>query len=106
MAGYQDNQKKKREFLSWLIVIIALAVFWPLGLILLFRKLFQSSGRTGSHRAQGRAVKSRGRRASVRRGPCAAAAPPGPNPSPAPPKRPCAAGSPIPARPFTLTAGD
>ena len=51
MAGYQDNQKKKREFLSWLIVIIALAVFWPLGLILLFRKLFQSSGRTGSHPA-------------------------------------------------------
>ena len=48
MAGNQG--KKNDELMSWIIVVVALVVFWPVGLFLLFRKLTQSSGssRTGS----------------------------------------------------------
>ena len=40
MNDYQNNNPQNDELLSWIIVGIALLVFWPLGLFLLFRKLF------------------------------------------------------------------
>ncbi len=40
MNDYQNNNQQNDELLSWIIVGIALLVFWPLGLVLLFRKLF------------------------------------------------------------------
>ena len=48
MAGNQG--RKNDELMSWIVVVVALVVFWPVGLFLLFRKLTQSSGssRTGS----------------------------------------------------------
>ena len=43
MSDYQNNNPNQNdELLSWIIVGIALIVFWPLGLFLLFRKLFGS----------------------------------------------------------------
>ena len=44
MNDYQNNSPNQNdELVSWIIVGIALLVFWPLGLFLLFRKLFGSS---------------------------------------------------------------
>lgn len=41
MNDYQNNSPNQNdELLSWIIVGVALLVFWPLGLFLLFRKLF------------------------------------------------------------------
>lgn len=39
MAGYSNNPNSNNEIGSWIIVILALAIFWPVGLFLLFRKL-------------------------------------------------------------------
>ena len=44
MAGNYGRQNHNDELLSWIIVVIALVIFWPVGLFLLFRKLTQSSG--------------------------------------------------------------
>ncbi|MBO4831051.1 MAG: 5-bromo-4-chloroindolyl phosphate hydrolysis family protein [Oscillospiraceae bacterium] len=44
MNDYQNKSPNQNdELVSWIIVGIALLVFWPLGLFLLFRKLFGSS---------------------------------------------------------------
>ncbi len=50
MAGNQGRQTNNDELVSWIIVVVALVAFWPVGLFLLFRKLTQSPGRsrTGS----------------------------------------------------------
>ena len=50
MAGNRGRQTNNDELVSWIIVVVALVVFWPVGLFLLFRKLTQSPGqsRTGS----------------------------------------------------------
>ena len=47
MAGNHNNQKNNDELLSWIVVVVALAVFWPVGLFLLFRKLTRSGGSAG-----------------------------------------------------------
>ena len=45
MSGYRNNNSN--DLGSWLLVAAALVVFWPLGLVLLFRKLMGTSGRKG-----------------------------------------------------------
>ena len=51
MAGYDrgPDEKQNNEILSWILVIVALSVFWPVGLFLLFRKLTEGDrqGRSG-----------------------------------------------------------
>ena len=49
MANFQDeNWSDFKELLSWIITIIFLMTFWPVGLILLFRKLTRDSRRRTS----------------------------------------------------------
>ena len=45
MAGYDrgPDEKQNNEILSWILVIVALSVFWPVGLFLLFRKLTEGN---------------------------------------------------------------
>lgn len=48
-----QNQNGGDDLLSWIVIVIALAVFWPLGLFLLFRKLMSASTTSGrSNRRQ------------------------------------------------------
>ena len=49
MSGYRKNNSN--DLGSWLLVVAALVIFWPVGLILLFRKLMGTSGR-GSRTAR------------------------------------------------------
>ena len=45
MAGYQNSQNNS-DLLSWIITIIFLiSPLWPVGLIMLFRKLLGGGGR-------------------------------------------------------------
>lgn len=49
MANFQDeNWSDFKELLSWIITIIFLMTFWPVGLILLFRKLTRGTRRRTS----------------------------------------------------------
>ena len=49
MANFQDeNWSDFKELLSWIITIIFLMTFWPVGLILLFRKLTRGTRRRAS----------------------------------------------------------
>ena len=51
MANFQDeNWSDFKELLSWIITIIFLMTFWPVGLILLFRKLTRDSRRRRTSR--------------------------------------------------------
>ena len=51
MANFQDeNWSDFKELLSWIITIIFLMTFWPIGLILLFRKLTRDSRRRRTSR--------------------------------------------------------
>lgn len=45
MSGYRNNNSN--DLGSWLLVAAALVVFWPVGLVLLFRKLMGPSNRRG-----------------------------------------------------------
>lgn len=58
MAGYQNNRNNNQELFSWIIVVLALAVFWPVGLILLFRKLTHSKGKGSAHPADAPSAQS------------------------------------------------
>jgi len=49
MAQYPNGQNNGDLIGAWVPVMLALIFFWPLGLILLFRKLMDSSGRQGRH---------------------------------------------------------
>lgn len=44
MANYPQNSNSS-DLGSWILVLIMLAVFWPVGLVLLFRKLMRSAPR-------------------------------------------------------------
>lgn len=48
------------ELVSWIIIVLALAIFWPVGLFLLFRKLMSAS--TGTPQSGGRASSQSGQR--------------------------------------------
>lgn len=50
MAGNYGGQNYNDGLMSWIIVVIALVIFWPVGLFLLFRKLTQNSGSSAGSR--------------------------------------------------------
>lgn len=55
MAGYNNAPKNDNgDIASWIIVILALAIFWPVGLFLLFRKLTENDGKA-NHQTPSRA---------------------------------------------------
>ncbi len=47
MSQYADGQGNRDGLGSWLLIILALIIFWPLGLVLLFRKLAGTSDYKG-----------------------------------------------------------
>ena len=51
MAGYEKKNTNDSEIGSWILIVVMLAVFWPVGLFLLFRKLTENSGNgTAGHK--------------------------------------------------------
>ena len=51
MAGYEKKNTNDSEIGFWILIVVMLAVFWPVGLFLLFRKLTENSGNgTAGHK--------------------------------------------------------
>lgn len=48
MAGYGKKDTNNSEIGSWILIVLMLALFWPVGLFLLFRKLTENN-RPASH---------------------------------------------------------
>ena len=44
----RPNRKKKEEEISWVAIVVAFAVFWPVGLGLLVAKIAQLSEKAGN----------------------------------------------------------
>ena len=49
-GGYNGGDNDNSELISWIIVVAALVMFWPVGLFLLFRKLTGNSVGSGTNR--------------------------------------------------------
>ncbi|MBU5434538.1 5-bromo-4-chloroindolyl phosphate hydrolysis family protein [Pseudoflavonifractor sp. MSJ-37] len=46
MADHKNDMDNNNEVVSWIIIVAALAFFWPIGLVLLFRKLSGGGGKS------------------------------------------------------------
>ena len=59
LGGNNSNgENSNDDLVSWIIIVIALAVFWPLGLFLLFRKLMSASTSSRSNTGRTSATRS------------------------------------------------
>lgn len=57
-SGTPSNGNSGDDLFSWIVIVIALAAFWPLGLFLLFRKLMSASTSSRSNTGRTSATRS------------------------------------------------